>query len=68
MKTNKPQEILQFDKPLEVASFMRHKTPSKVLAKNSNEEERLTLLALTLALIFTALVYASVQIFGAPRL
>lgn len=67
MKTNKPQEILQFDKPLEVASFMRHKTPSKMVG-NTKEEERLTLLALTLVLIFTALVYASVQLFGAPRL
>ena len=64
MKTNKQQEILQFDKPLEVASFMRKKT----VTKSTNTEERLTLLALTLALIFTALVYASVQIFGAPRL
>lgn len=65
MKTmNKPQEILQFDKPLEVASFMRKKT----VTKSSNTEERLTLLALTLALIFTALVYASVQLFGVPRL
>ena len=61
---NRPLEIPQFDKPLEVASFMRKKT----VTKNSNEEERLTLLALTLALIFTALVYASVQLFGAPRL
>lgn len=67
MKTNKQQEILQFDKPLEVASFMRHKTPSKMVG-NTKEEERLTLLALTLVLIFTALVYASVQLFGAPRL
>ena len=66
-KMNKQQEILQFDKPLEVASFMAHKTPSKV-TRNPNEEERLTLLALTLALIFTALVYVSVQLFGAPRL
>mgnify|MGYP004525640699 CR=1 FL=1 len=65
---NKSLEIPKFDKPLEVASFMAHKTPSKVLAKNSNEEERLTLLALILALIFTALVYVSVQLFGAPRL
>lgn len=64
MKMNRPLEIPQFDKPLEVASFMRKKT----VTKNSNEEERLTLLALTLALIFTALVYASVQLFGAPRL
>lgn len=64
MRTNKPQEILQFDKPLEVASFMRKKT----VTKSSNAEERLTLLALTLALIFTALVYASIQLFGAPRL
>ena len=61
---NKQQEILQFDKPLEVASFMRKKT----VTKSSNAEERLTLLALTLALIFTALVYASIQLFGAPRL
>lgn len=65
---NKPLEIPQFDKPLEVASFMRHRVSSKALTKNSNEEERLTLLALTLALIFTTLVYASVQLFGAPRL
>ncbi len=65
---NKPLEIPQFDKPLEVANFMAHKAPSKALAKNSNEEERLTLLALTLALIFTALVYVSVELFGAPRL
>lgn len=64
---NKPQEILKFDKPLEVASFMRHKGPSKMV-ESAKEEERLTLLALTLALIFTALVYASVQFFGAPRL
>ena len=61
---NKQQEILQFDKPLEVASFMRKKT----VTKESNTEERLTLLALILTLIFTALVYVSVQIFGAPRL
>lgn len=61
---NKPQEILKFDKPLEVASFMRKKT----VTKSSNTEERLTLLALTLALIFTALVYVSIQLFGAPRL
>lgn len=67
MRTNKPQEILQFDKPLEVASFMRHKAPSKMVG-NTKEEERLTLLALTLALIFTALVYASIQFFGVPRL
>lgn len=60
MKTNKPQEILQFDKPLEVASFMRKKT----VTKSSNTEERLTLLALILALIFTALVYASIQFFA----
>lgn len=64
---NKSQEILKFDKPLEVASFMRHKEPSKMVG-NTKEEERLTLLALTLALIFTALVYASVQLFGVPRL
>lgn len=64
MKTNKPSEILQFDKPLEVASFMERKT----VAKKANEKERLTLIALVLALIFTALVYASVQLFGAPRL
>ena len=64
---NKSQEILKFDKPLEVASFMRHKAPSKMVG-NTKEEERLTLLALILALIFTALVYASVQLFGAPRL
>lgn len=57
---NKPQEILQFDKPLEVASFMRKKT----VTKSSNTEERLTLLALILALIFTALVYASIQLFA----
>lgn len=63
MRTNKQQEILQFDKPLEVASFMRHKTPSKMVV-NTKEEERLTLLALTLSLIFTALVYASVQLFA----
>lgn len=68
MKTNKSQEILQFDKPLEVASFMRHKEPSKALVRNSKEEERLTLIALIMALIFTSLVYASVQLFGAPRL
>lgn len=68
MKTNNPQEILKFDKPLEVASFMRPKAPSKALVKNAKEQERLTLLALILALIFTALVYASIQIFGAPRL
>lgn len=61
---NKPLEIPKFDKPLEVASFMRKKT----VTKNTNEEERLTLLALILALIFTALVFTSVQIFGAPRL
>ena len=61
---NKSQEILQFDKPLEVASFMR----KKAVTKESNTEERLTLLALTLALVFTALVYASVQLFGVPRL
>lgn len=60
---NKPQEILKFDKPLEVASFMRHKAPSKMV-ESAKEEERLTLLALTLALIFTALVYASVQFFA----
>ena len=53
-------EIPQFDKPLEVASFMEKKT----VAKNTNEEERLTLLALILALIFTALVYALVQFLG----
>lgn len=64
MKTNKQQEILQFDKPLEVASFMRKKT----VTKESNMEERLTLQALILTLIFTALVFASVQLFGAPRL
>lgn len=68
MKTNKQQEILQFDKPLEVASFMRHTTPSKAVVVNTREEERLTLIALTLALIFTALVYASVQLFGVPRI
>ena len=68
MKMNRPLEIPQFDKPLEVASFMRPKAPSKALTRNPNEEERLTLLALTLALIFTALVYVSVQLFGAPRL
>ena len=61
---NRPLEIPQFDKPLEVASFMRKKT----VTKESNTEERLTLLALILALILTALVYASVQLFGAPRL
>lgn len=61
---NKPLEIPQFDKPLEVASFMERKT----VTKNTNEEERLTLLALILALIFTALVFTSVQIFGAPGL
>lgn len=61
---NKPLEIPQFDKPLEVASFMRKKT----VTKSTNEEERLTLIALILALVFTALVYASVQLFGAPRL
>lgn len=64
---NKSQEILKFDKPLEVASFMGHKEPSKMVG-STKEEERLTLLALTLALIFTALVFASVQLFGAPRL
>ena len=64
---NKSQEILKFDKPLEVASFMRHKAPSKMVG-NTKEEERLTLLALTLALIFTTLVYASIQLFGSPRL
>lgn len=64
MTERKPSEILQFDKPLEVASFMRHKAPSKALVRNSDEEERLTLLALILALIFTALVYASVQLFA----
>ena len=57
---NKSLEIPKFDKPLEVASFMRKKT----VTKESNTEERLTLLALTLALIFTALVYASVQLFA----
>lgn len=67
MTERKPSEILQFDKPLEVASFMRHKGPSKMVG-NTKEEERLTLLALILALIFTALVYASAQLFGAPRL
>lgn len=61
---NKPLEIPQFDKPLEVASFMRKKT----VTKSTNEEERLTLIALILALIFTALVFTSVQLFGAPRL
>lgn len=65
---NRPLEIPQFDKPLEVASFMRHRAPSKAVVGNTKEEERLMLLALTLALIFTALVYASVQLFGAPRL
>lgn len=64
MTERKPLEIPQFDKPLEVASFMRKKTVSK----ESNTDERLTLIALLLALIFTALVYASVQLFGAPRL
>lgn len=64
MTERKPLEILQFDKPLEVASFMERKT----VTKNTNEEERLTLLALILALIFTALVFTSVQIFGASRL
>ncbi len=59
----KQQEILKFDKPLEVASFMRKKTPSKVVG-DTKEEERLTLLALILALIFTALVYASIQLFA----
>lgn len=68
MKTNKPSEILQFDKPLEVASFMERKMERKTVAKKANEKERLTLIALVLALIFTALVYASVQLFGAPRL
>lgn len=63
---NKPQEILKFDKPLEVASFMRHKAPSKMVG-SIKEEERLTLIVLTLTLIFTALVFASVQLFGAPR-
>lgn len=57
---NRQPEILKFDKPLEVASFMERKTVNK----NTNEEERLTLLALILALIFTALVYASVQFLG----
>ena len=61
---NKPLEIPKFNKPLEVASFMARKT----VIKSTNEEERLTVLALILALIFTALVYASVQLFGAPRL
>ena len=61
---NRPLEIPQFDKPLEVADFMRKKT----VTKSTNTEERLTLLALILALVFTALVYASVQLFGAPRL
>ena len=61
---NKPLEIPQFDKPLEVADFMRKKT----VTKNTHEEERLTLQALILTLIFTALVFASVQLFGAPRL
>ena len=60
MTERKPSEILQFDKPLEVASFMRKKT----VTKESNTEERLTLLALTLALVFTALVYASIQLFA----
>ena len=60
----KPLEIPKFDKPLEVASFMRKKT----VTKSSTTEERLTVQALILTLIFTALVYASVQIFGAPRL
>lgn len=60
----KPLEIPQFDKPLEVASFMRKKT----VTKSATTEERLTVQALILTLIFTALVYASVQIFGAPRL
>lgn len=61
---NKSLEILKFDKPLEVASFMR----KKAVPRNTNEEERLTLLALISALIFTALVYASIQLFGAPKL
>lgn len=61
---NKPLEIPKFDKPLEVASFMEKKT----VTKSSTTEERLTVQALILTLIFTALVYASVQIFGAPRL
>lgn len=60
MTERKSLEIPQFDKPLEVASFMARKT----VAKNTNEEERLTLLALILVLIFTALVYASVQFLG----
>ena len=64
MKMNKPLEIPQFDKPLEVASFMRKKT----VTKNTNDEERLMVQALILTLIFTALVFTSVQIFGAPRL
>lgn len=61
---NKPLEIPKFDKPLEVASFMRKKT----VTKSANTEERLTVQALILTLIFTALVFASVQLFGAPRL
>lgn len=61
---NRQPEILKFDKPLEVASFMERKT----VTKNTNDEERLTVQALILALIFTALVFASVQLFGAPRL
>lgn len=64
MKMNKSLEIPQFDKQLEVASFMRKKT----VTKSSTTEERLTVQALILALIFTALVFASVQLFGAPRL
>ncbi len=56
----KQPDIPQFDKPLEVASFMRKKT----VTKSANEEERLTVQALILALIFTALVYASVQFLG----
>ena len=40
----------------------------KTVTKSTNTEERLTLLALILALIFTTLVFASVQLFGAPRL
>lgn len=60
MTERKPSEILQFDKPLEVANFMRKKT----VTKSSNTEERLTLIALTLALIFTALVYVSIQLFA----
>ncbi len=63
MTERKPSEILQFDKPLEVASFMRPKAPSKDLVRNT-KEERLTLIALILALIFTALVYTSVQLFA----